>query len=66
MNLLKELEKLKIEHYQVDEDPWYSCPLADGGCADPDVPKGTCNCNAGTHNKRVDAIIKEMIRRKLS
>lgn len=26
MDLIKELESLKLKHYHCEDDPWYSCP----------------------------------------
>jgi hypothetical protein len=56
MDVLKELEKLRRTHYSCDEDCWYSCPKAEGGCCDDNA--GTeCNCGADVHNKILDNII---------
>ena len=52
-------------HYYVDEDPWYSCPLAPGGCANESVPAGVCNCGADAHNAevgRLGALLRAEIR----
>ncbi len=59
MNIILELEKLKIEHYYC-EDSWYSCPKAIGlyGSGSSDESKGDeCNCDANKHNENVDKII---------
>lgn len=57
MDVLKELESLKESHYYC-EDSWYSCPLAEDGCADDRKPKDKCDCGAEGQRKRVDAIIE--------
>ena len=57
MDVLKELESLKASHYDC-EDPWYSCPLAEGGCFDDRKPKDECDCGADDQRKRVDALIE--------
>lgn len=59
MDLIKEIESLKIKHYYC-QDRWYSCPLHEDGCADDTLPKDECNCSAEDHNKKVDEIIKEV------
>lgn len=38
-------KRFPVHHYHC-EDPWYSCPLAEGGCTDDDVEQGVCNCGA--------------------
>jgi hypothetical protein len=43
------------EHYYC-EDSWYSCPKAEGGCAN-DAEGGECNCGADKHNAKVDALL---------
>ncbi len=38
------------------EDPWYSCPKAEDGCADE--REGTeCNCGADEWNAQIDAAL---------
>ncbi len=39
------------------EDSWYSCPKAEGGCAD-DNAGPDCACGADVHNARIDAALK--------
>ena len=53
------LESLRISHRIVDDDPWYSCPLAvwsDGtkAYAGQDTE---CNCAANKHNAKIDAYL---------
>ena len=56
MNLLVELEKLRVPHNYC-EDCWYSCPKAVDGCCDE--REGTeCNCGADEHNATLDKIIR--------
>lgn len=50
---LKEARRL---HYYC-EDTWYSCPLADEGCADDRQPRDVCNCGASEVNARIDAAL---------
>ncbi len=54
-----QLEALRQQHLLVD-DSWYSCPKAEGGCADDKIPEGVCWCGADKHNALVDAIIAEL------
>jgi len=62
MNIVEELEKLKLVHFILDEDCWYSCPMS-GKCCNDDAPK-VCNCGAEIHNARVDAIIAALKERR--
>jgi hypothetical protein len=43
----------RTHHYC--EDSWYSCPLAEDGCADE--RETGCNCGADAYNKEIDAIL---------
>jgi hypothetical protein len=49
------LEKLKRGHYYC-EDPWYSCPKHEEGCAN--AGKGTeCDCGADEWNAEIDRML---------
>lgn len=52
------LQKCRIGHYYC-EDSWYSCPQAEGGCAD-DRRGPACDCGADKWNARVDAAIEAL------
>ncbi|MBD3260668.1 MAG: hypothetical protein GF334_03160 [Candidatus Altiarchaeales archaeon] len=55
MDLITELEKLRLEHFCC-VDPFYSCPQAIGGCWNPDA--GTeCDCGADEHNRQLEQVI---------
>jgi hypothetical protein len=56
MDVLAELEKLRMNHNYC-EDCWYSCPKAEDGCCD-DTQGDNCNCGADEHNAILDSIIK--------
>lgn len=56
MDILKEIESLKIDHYTCG-DSWYNCPMSEDGCANEDKGK-ECDCNAPVHNAKVDEIIE--------
>ena len=60
MNIVTELEKLRLEHYDC-EDSWYSCPKFgfdwETGIYQPNESK-ICTCGADEHNKALDNIIK--------
>ena len=58
MDVLKELEALKIRHRDCD-DGWYRCPKHPDGCLN-DAEGADCNCGAERHNTKVDEIIKEL------
>lgn len=56
--LRKALKKYGLRpHFCCDEDNWYSCPKAPGGCSDELVEEGECNCGADRHNAEVFAIL---------
>ena len=50
----EQIEALKVGHYYC-EDSWYSCPKADGGCAD-DAQGDECNCGADRRDSQIDAL----------
>lgn len=52
------LEKAKRTH-RYCEDSWYSCPLAEDGCADDQWPKDQCNCGADEFNAWIDSVLKD-------
>jgi len=59
---IKELEavlpKLRMEH-RYCEDGWYSCPKAEGGCANEVHGVQTeCNCGADEHNALIDETLE--------
>lgn len=54
-SFIEKLKGLKRGH-DYCEDPWYSCPLAEDGCADDRKGPG-CECGADAHNAKVDALI---------
>ena len=49
------LDMARREHYYC-EDSWYSCPLAEDGCANDNYEKDECSCGALAHNAKVDEI----------
>jgi hypothetical protein len=55
MDILKELEELRMWHKSC-EDNWYSCPMSADGCSD-DREEHKCNCGAEEHNNQLDKII---------
>jgi hypothetical protein len=58
---LKELKELALrEHYHC-EDSWYSCPKAEGGCAD-DRAGDNCNCRVDEHNEKVEKLYNKIIK----
>ena len=65
LELIESLAKAgKCEHYYCD-DSWYSCPLAESGCANDDVSPDKCNCGADEKNTEIDNILTQ-IKIKLS
>lgn len=51
------LAKLARREHLACEDRWYSCPLAEGGCANDVWGKDECSCGASRINAEVDAIV---------
>lgn len=49
------LDMARREHYH-SHNFWYSCPLAEDGCANDNYEKDECSCGALAHNARVDEI----------
>lgn len=58
MNVIEELESLKVGHY-ICEDCWYSCPKSEDGCCDENADE--CNCGADYRNQKIDNIIAELL-----
>jgi hypothetical protein len=56
MQLIQDLAALARRDRYSCEDPWYSCPKAEGGCAN-DAAGDDCNCGAEQHNAKVEAIV---------
>ena len=53
---IERLLKLARKSHYYCEDSWYSCPLAEDGCANDSYRKDECNCGADERNAEVDAI----------
>ena len=49
-----------VGHYYC-EDSWYSCPLAEGGCADDQQEAGKCNCGYEERINKIAAALLEEI-----
>ena len=59
------LQKNRRKHY-ICEDRFYSCPKAEGGCADPRFNEFyECNCGADEANIEIDLLLKEYEERKI-
>lgn len=65
MDIIKELESLKEEHY-ICEDCWYSCPKSEEGCCDEQYSKDVCTCGADNRNSKIDLIIAELLNKGLT
>lgn len=50
------LKSFKKEHYECDEDSWYSCPKSEHGCANES--KHDCNCGADDMNREIENVLK--------
>ena len=53
--LREALSEHRPTHYHC-EDPWYSCPKSEEGCADENLPN-KCNCLADKGNAEIDAVL---------
>ena len=61
IDLVRELiEMALLHHHCVEDDRWYSCPLAPGGCSNDTIDPTTCNCGTDAHNARVREIAAEL------
>lgn len=58
---LDELKSLAIQGHYYCDDSWYSCPKAEGGCADDDQGD-ECNCFVEQHNKKVYELYNKIYR----
>ncbi len=51
-------------HYDC-EDPWYSCPLSEEGCANEHIDKTVCTCGHDDRKQNVERLIAETRRAAL-
>ena len=51
-----ELANLAKRQHYFCEDSWYSCPKAEGGCAN-DAEGDECTCGADAHNAKVNELL---------
>ena len=58
IDLYKKVEKLKLTH-ETCEDPWYSCPKSEEGCAN-DNQGDECTCGADYHNEKVNETLEHL------
>ncbi len=56
--LANNLGALAMRSHYLCEDPWYSCPLSEDGCAD-ERQEG-CTCGANKHNEEVQKILHQI------
>jgi len=52
---VKDMAELAHMSHTYCEDGWYSCPMAEDGCAD-ESRGSECDCGAVEHNAKIDAI----------
>ena len=50
--VMRDALRLAVRPHYYCEDSWYSCPKAEGGCAN-DACGEECNCGADEHNTKV-------------
>lgn len=49
-----------VSHRYCEEDSWYSCPKATGGCSASEYVGTKCNCGADSHNAEVDEVLNNI------
>jgi len=66
-DLADRIEALRQPHLNLDEDCWYSCPLAESSwhngsasCNDQAVAKGDCTCGAARQNQLLDTLLEDI------
>lgn len=63
--LIQHIQKLAAlahcNHFWLDEDGWWNCPLSAEGCPNPDIPKDKCTCGADAHNAEVQKVVDEIM-----
>ena len=52
-------------HYYCEE-PWYSCPLAENGCANEEIDETVCTCGYDDRVKALDAALQQARREALA
>jgi len=63
MDIILELEKLRLSHYTNEDDPYFNCPCSDQGTYsgqyDTNLSKDEqiCTCVAHDHNKILDELL---------
>lgn len=57
---LREIRKLAIRPHDISEDPYYSCPLSEEGCANDFVDQSECNCGATDHNIKFQKVYERL------
>jgi len=54
------MREMAMRPHDYCEDPWYSCPKSEHGCAN-DMAGDDCNCGADKHNLGVERLYKETL-----
>lgn len=54
--LIRRLTALKSRRHEECDDPWYSCPKSDYGCAN-EYAGPDCTCGADARNAEIDALL---------
>lgn len=62
-HIVQQINRLRVPHY-ICEDPWFSCPKSEEGCANDNAPD-ECTCIAEEHEQRVVALLQWLERANL-
>ncbi len=55
-HICAELASLAVREHYSCEDSWYSCPKAEGGCAN-DTEGDECKCGSDAHNAKISELL---------
>lgn len=57
--IIEDIKKLAFKPHYYCEDSWYSCPLAEDGCAN-DSKEQKCDCGADDINEALEILFKQL------
>lgn len=59
IEIIEDIKKLAHKAHYYCEDSWYSCPLAEDGCANDSKGK-ECDCGADATNEKLAVLFKQL------
>lgn len=57
--IIEAIKKLAHKAHYYCEDSWYSCPLAEDGCANDSIEQ-KCRCGADAANEKLAILFKQL------